>query len=419
MRDAQYLAILRKGVEAWNEWRDKFPDVQPNLSDANLSKKDLSGANLSGVKLRNANLQGADLSDSDLSGADLRNARLTDANLAGAGLTEANLRGANLKRANLSVATLSRVDLSKADLTEADLSEANLRKANLSGADLSRAELFCTLLDSANLSGAKLIGAKLNEAIVCGANLSKADLRGADLSRADLLRTNLTGANLTEADLSFAQLSNSILEKANLTSCRVHGTSAWNLKIDKAIQSDLIITRADESTVTVDDLEVSQFIYLMLNNQKIRNVIDTVTSKAVLILGRFKKERMRVLTALRKNLRQRGYLPIIFDFSPSSNRDLTETITLLARMSRFIIVDLSEPKSVPQELTAIIPDLPSVPVQPIIVASETEYAMFKHWNRYPWVLPVQRYRKVDDLIAILPKKIIPTAEAKVRELTKV
>jgi hypothetical protein len=81
-------------------------------------------------------------------------------------------------------------------------------------------------------------------------------------------------------------------------------------------------------------------------------------------------------------------------------------------------VDLSEPKSVPQELTAIIPDLPSVPVQPIIVASETEYAMFKHWNRYPWVLPVQPYRKVDDLIANLPKKIIPAAEAKVRELRK-
>jgi hypothetical protein len=35
----------------------------------------------------------------------------------------------------------------------------------------------------------------------------------------------------------------------------------------------------------VDNIEVVQFIYLMLNNQKIRDVIDTITSKAVLISG--------------------------------------------------------------------------------------------------------------------------------------
>jgi hypothetical protein len=29
----------------------------------------------------------------------------------------------------------------------------------------------------------------------------------------------------------------------------------------------------------------------MLNNQKVRDVIDTITSKAVLILGRFTQER--------------------------------------------------------------------------------------------------------------------------------
>ena len=31
--------------------------------------------------------------------------------------------------------------------------------------------------------------------------------------------------------------------------------------------------------VTVDDLEVAQFVYLMLNNRKIRNVIDTIGKK--------------------------------------------------------------------------------------------------------------------------------------------
>jgi len=51
----------------------------------------------------------------------------------------------------------------------------------------------------------------------------------------------------------------------------------------------------------VDDLdEGAQFVYLLLHNEKIRSVIDTTTSKVVLILGRFSR---MVLDALRDGLR--------------------------------------------------------------------------------------------------------------------
>jgi hypothetical protein len=50
---------------------------------------------------------------------------------------------------------------------------------------------------------------------------------------------------------------------------------------------NLIITATAEPDITVDNIEVAQFFYLMLNNKKIRDVIDTITSKVVLILGRF------------------------------------------------------------------------------------------------------------------------------------
>jgi len=33
----EYLAILRKGVEEWNRWREENPDEQPDLGGANLS----------------------------------------------------------------------------------------------------------------------------------------------------------------------------------------------------------------------------------------------------------------------------------------------------------------------------------------------------------------------------------------------
>jgi hypothetical protein len=63
-----------------------------------------------------------------------------------------------------------------------------------------------------------------------------------------------------------------------------------------------------------------------VGDTSIRHVVDTITSKAVLILGRFTDERKAVLDALRQELRKRDYLPILFDFAVPATRDMTETI---------------------------------------------------------------------------------------------
>jgi hypothetical protein len=157
----------------------------------------------------------------------------------------------------------------------------------------------------------------------------------------------------------------------------VYGISAWGLKLDQGTkQENLIITDGSEPEITVDNIEVAQFVYLLLHNQKIRNVIDTITSKSVLILGRFTDDRKKVLDALREELRKRDYLPILFDFDVPATRDITETVSLLARMARFIIADLTDPSSIPKELEAIVPSL-AVPVQPLLEGASRPYAMFK------------------------------------------
>ena len=88
---------------------------------------------------------------------------------------------------------------------------------------------------------------------------------------------------------------------ADLTGCRIYGISAWGLKLEGAKQQNLIITRSDEPEITVDNIEVAQFIYLLLHNEKIRDVIDTITSKAVLILGRFTESAKRSSTPCGRN----------------------------------------------------------------------------------------------------------------------
>ena len=411
----EHLQIIRQGVDVWNEWREKNPELIPDLvqailSGAKLSRADLSGADLTQAHLIEADLIGANLSEANLRRVKLIQANLSGADLSGANLSEANLREADLGGADLVGADLRRANLRKASLKGADLYNADLSGADLSGADLRKADLFKANLRGANLSGVDLFRARLYKANLSGANLGGADFRRADLSVANLSETNLTGAGLEAATLVEVDLTD-----ADLTGCRIYGASAWRVRLDGAKQQNLIITPANEPQITVDNIEVAQFVYLLLHNQKVRDVIDTITSKAVLILGRFTDKRKAVLDALREELRNRDYLPILFDFAVPATRDITETVSLLARMARFIIADLTDPSSIPKELEAIVPNL-AVPVQPLLEGTSRPYAMFKDYWKYEWVLPLYRYEGLEPLLASLADKVIAPAEAKVKAL---
>jgi hypothetical protein len=239
----------------------------------------------------------------------------------------------------------------------------------------------------------------------------------ADLRMADLSRAKFYSANLGEASLRRAILVGTDFTDADLTGCRVYGASAWGVALsENTKQQNLIITDEGEPEITVDNIEVAQFIYLLLNNVKIRDVIDTITSKAVLILGRFTEERKAILEALRDELRKRNYLPILFDFDKPASRTTDETITLLARMARFVIADISDAKSVLQELRAIVPEVPSVPVQAIIIAAQEEPGMFDFYRGRSSFLHVHRYDTLAQLLADLGDRVIDPAQKKALEL---
>lgn len=436
----EHLRIIKQGVEAWNQWR-KDDSTIPNLCWSDLRGADLHGADLHDVDLKNSKLIGADLHGADLRGSILSDAYLSRADLRwakmnGAYLTEADLTEANLSWAYLSGAALDEANLHGAELNGAYLYGAELRWANLSGAYLNRASLDGAYLieadlHSASLIGAKMFGAKLHHANLCGANLQWADLSEANLCGAELNGANLFEAKLYDANLHWANLCEANLHKANLTciqlvetkiegakftDSRVYGISAWRLEGLPKDQSNLIITRYGEPVITVDNLEVAQFIYLLLHGPKIRDVIDTIAKKAVLILGRFDETQKPVLEAIRSELRKYDYLPILFDWDKPASQDLLETVSTLAHLSRFVIADITNAKSIPAELVSIVPALPSVAVQPLMLRSDYEYALFDHIRRYPWVLDVYLYDNQDMLLTNLKEHVIDPAEAKTRKL---
>jgi Pentapeptide repeats (8 copies) len=280
-------------------------------------------------------------------------------------------------------------DLVGACLGGANLRAANLHDARLEGADLTGAMLASANLARADLAHADLSGAKLYEARLWRATLREARLRRADLTRVDLTNAAWRGADLTGATLRQASLIETSFVDAILDGCHVYGASIWNVELAGAIQTNLRITPPNEPEITVDHLEVAQFLYL-LHNERIRQVIDTLTSKIVLILGRFTPERKRVLDVLRGALRHLEYVPVLFDFAGPDSRDTTETVALLARLARFVVADLTDSGSVPYELATIVPHA-RVPVQPILQEGTATFAMAPDLWRAQEMLPVVRY----------------------------
>jgi hypothetical protein len=143
MANEKHLAILKKGVGVWNDWRRKRVDSRPDLSGADLSNIDLRSANLSRADLCEANLNGA-----NLSGAKLFGAEFSGSNLSGARLTSADLNGVDLSEAVLNAA----------DLTYALILHVDFIESILSGADLSHAHIGWSTFAGIALDNVKGLG---------------------------------------------------------------------------------------------------------------------------------------------------------------------------------------------------------------------------------------------------------------------
>jgi uncharacterized protein YjbI with pentapeptide repeats len=262
MANQEQLAILKQGVEVWNNWREQNPNIEIDLSQANLKKANLEEANLSSgnlfeVKLAGANLRGASLSLTNLGNADLR---------------YANLVAADLTQANLSEAFLLSADLLDAYVNRANLVGAYLGGASFRGVDLDTTDLSATDLDGvdfvrANLNRAIFTRARFRETIFGFNDLSQAiDLEGAIHTSPSILGIEtifkskgripevfLRGCGLSDADIEYAKLSNPDLSTEDIDKIlyKLH-----DLRVAQSIQiSPLFISYSHTDSAFVDKLE--------------------------------------------------------------------------------------------------------------------------------------------------------------------
>lgn len=296
------------------------------------------------------------------------------------------------KRANPHTAP----DFQDADLSNLDLSGYDLKGANFTGANLSY-----TILNDADLSDSLLINVRLNNAHLCRTNL-----RYATIENSSLFNTNMAEADLTEACLHFSALVYTNLEKAILVNVKIFGISVWDIKLDGAIQKGLVISFGGMPEVMVDNLDAAQFTYMLMNNEKFSSFIESVGSGTVLILGRFTEERVTTLRKIKTELSKLGYVPVLFDFPKPENRNVIETVGILASISKFVIADFSDARTVNAELIKVV-DSMAVPFIPIIIDSQEEPSCIDDERiNHLSIVDTFRYIDDDDLSVNLLKEVI-------------
>ncbi len=149
MANEQHVEMIKKGTEAWNQWREENPDETIDLSEADLRGLALAKVNLKGANLKLTKLQFSNLAGASLEGANMEQARLQEVNLQGAQLENANLKKCNLMEANLQNTNLQNADVQSAQFNEDVMfGQTNLRGANLLDASgLSVMQIQTSLVD--------------------------------------------------------------------------------------------------------------------------------------------------------------------------------------------------------------------------------------------------------------------------------
>jgi hypothetical protein len=149
-----------------------------------------------------------------------------------------------------------------------------------------------------------------------------------------------------------------------------------------------------------------------LDGEGVSRMLSEVASRSVLILGRFTLARKPILELIRREIstKPRQYVPILFDFDRPHELTMLESVLRFAAVSRFVIADLSDPKWVLAEFGKIVGAFNSLPIVPIIHASQREDEVVAYVEGFRSAHKVVRYRDEAHLRSILDSEILKAGE---------
>lgn len=256
-------------------------------------------------------------------------------------------------------------------------------------------------LQKVSFSNSRFHDCSLRDADLTGSDLKGVRFERCDLRNAILRQAQLQGATFANCDLRGATFSDADITGLNIGQCKIYGISLWGATGEVASAQSLSLAR-DEGfdAIEIDGLHIANFVSSLLEGNGARDLVDGLSSSMVLVLGRFARPHKEVLDGIRVRLRELGYSAVVFDSSPPANRDASETISILARLSRFVIADLTEPRSAPYELGQFIADC-RTPVQ-VVSRGEGPFSMFSDLEKYPWVMPGKCFPEGEALLSEVP-----------------
>jgi uncharacterized protein YjbI with pentapeptide repeats len=301
----------------------------------------------------------------------------------------------------------------------------NLRSIILPNFDFTAYNLGNVDFSGSDLSGSIFIDTDLWWTVFVNCNLQNSTFESSNPLRFDdpFYGLNIRWSNFSNCDLSNAKISNNLIECSHFVETKLNGTdisnnrfygvNVWNIITDENTkQNNLIVTAATEPIFVVDNLEFARLIDLFLNNEKIKDFIDISSERIVLILGSFDLKDKIILDKLKLELLKINFIPVLYDFTKPKNRNHTETVSMIAHLSKFIIGDLTNQRSIPHELASIIPRLPSVPIIPICQSDFNPYSMFTDFKDYKNVCDIQKYDNLDTINQDFLKKMIDNLNLK-------
>jgi uncharacterized protein YjbI with pentapeptide repeats/DNA-binding XRE family transcriptional regulator len=207
----KHLKVFRRGITAWNKWRNNNPDVIPELTGIELNTEDLDGINLSK--------------------ADLRGVKFENVTLNSSVFENANLEGADLKFVSFLSANLSNANFSNANLKYVKFNSSQLIKSSFYKTTLSHISFVFANLNDTNFSNAKIIKSNFNETIC----------------------------------------NRAVFDNAFICNCSVYGASFWECSFKKTESENISISKSkikNESNklFEIDSIEFAQSIFLQRNN---------------------------------------------------------------------------------------------------------------------------------------------------------